>query len=101
MNVSTPAMPSIHKVLRESHYVQGSPAMREYLHGAVDMQFRNQLAYFQYFPSYDGENEHDLHRNLQSLVTGGGASKDHHRVQKTVYESLKHHPKLAAAYLNA
>lgn len=75
--------------------------MREYLHGAVDMQPRNQLAFFQYLPSFEGENEHDLHQNILGLVSGGGASKDHPRVQKTVYESLKHHPRLAAAYLNA
>lgn len=101
MNVATPEMPAIHKVLRESHYLQGSPPMREFLHGAVDMQVRNQLAYFQYYPSYSGETDEELHRNLQSLVTGKGSSGDHPRVQRAVYESLKHHPKLAAAYLNA
>jgi len=75
--------------------------MREYLHGAVDMVPRNMLAYFQYYPSVEGENEHTLHKHLTTLVSGHGATRDHPRVRKAVFESLKHHPKLARMYLNS
>ena len=101
MNVVVPEMPSIHKLLREVAYTQGSAPMTEYIHGAVDMNPRNLLAYYQYYPSFQGEREQDLHSTLMSLTKHGGASKHHHRVQKTIYESLKHHPKLASLYLNS
>ena len=101
MNVDVPQMPSIHRLLREQHYIKGSPQMREFLYGAVDMVPRNMLAYFQYYPSVEGENEQGLHQNLKTLVSGHGAKQDHPRVRKAVYESLKHHPKLAHMYLNA
>ena len=101
MNVATPEMPGINKILREAQMVQSSAPMREFIHGAVEMIPSNQIAYFQYPPSFDGDKESDLHRNLVKLVTGRGASKDHPRVAKSVYESLKHYPEIAGLYLNA
>ena len=101
MNVETPALPSIHSILRPSHYIKGSPQMREYLYDTVDMVPRNMLAYFQYYPSVESENEQGLHQHLKTLVSGHGAKQDHPRVRKAVYESLKQHPKLAHLYLNS
>ena len=101
MNLDVPQIPSINQVLREASFVQSSPQMSEYIHGVVDMIPRNLIGYYQYYPSFQGERETDLHQHLVSLTKEGGASKHHHRVQKTVYESLKHHPKLATMYLNS
>ena len=101
MNVETPELPRIDKILRQTQMLTSSPQMYEYIHGLTDFIPRNQIGFYQYPRSYVGENEADLHRNLKTLVTGRGASKDHHLVATSVHESLKHIPKLASLYLNS
>lgn len=101
MNVETPELPGIDKVLRQTQLLTASPIMYEYIHGLTDYIPRNQIGFYQYPRSYVGENEVDLHRNLKTLVTGKGASQDHHMVATAVHESLKHIPKLASLYLNS
>ena len=98
VDVYTPKL-DFKRVLRDAAYLSGPPRPKTYLHGVIDMIPRNQIGYHQYGPVYTGEEE--LHRSLLGAVSGRGASDDHPTVQKAVYESLKHRPKLLATYMNA
>ena len=98
IDVYTPAL-DFKKILRERSYVSGPPPPKEYLHGIIDMIPRNQIGFHQFGPVYTSEEE--LHSSLMSVVSGRGAQHDHPTVQRTVYESLKHKPRLARAYMNS
>lgn len=103
INMATAPIPTIHQHLRQlvSYNQEVSAPMREMMFGAVNLNQTTQIGYTQFHPSYEGEREYDFHKNLKSLVRGGGASSDHPRVQRSVLESLKHMPRLAHVYLNA
>lgn len=101
MNTETPALPSFEDTLKETRYLQGSPLMAEYLHGVANLNYTNDMAMFQYQPTFEGESEVDLHNNLRSLVTGRGARHDHPLVARTIMESFKHMPKLVNLYGSA
>ena len=97
MDLYTPALD--HKtILRQAAFVQGQPP-KSFLAETIDFIPRNHIGFYQYHPVYTSEEA--LHNSLIQSVTGHGARRDHPVVQRSVYESLKHEPKLLQAYLHA
>ena len=76
--------------------MQGSPPMTEYLWGVADLNYKDEKAFYSYPPVWD--REHEVHRDLTTLVTGKGLKHDHPLVGKTIMESFKHMPKLSRLY---
>ena len=98
MDVPIPQQPSINQILREARNYAVAPTP-EYMQSVIDMSPQNNIAFFQYSGAFEAESEHQLHKNLRELVSGHGAAHDHPRVARTVLESLKHKPDIAALYL--
>ena len=97
MDLYTPAM-DFKTILRDRAMLKGEPRPQQYLHGVIDFIPRNQIGFHQYGPEHVSENE--LHHSLLKVVSGGGAKEDHPTVVQTVYETLKHIPELAHAYMH-
>ena len=98
LDLYTPSL-DYKKILRDAAYVSGPPRPKTYLHGVIDMIPRNQIGFYQYPVIHTSEEE--LHYALLKSVSGRGARYDHPTVQRSVYESLKHNPDLAHAYMHA
>ena len=93
-----PTPRTINQILREAQNYAVAPTPK-FMQTVIDMSPQNDIAYFQYNAAYEAESERELHSNLRQLVSGKGAKHDHPRVARTIYESFKHKPAIAALYL--